>query len=106
MPGIYDSVKRPFMGNLFFGMKGERVKNLQGMLDDMNSFYNFYRGKSLDATGFYGNETKHFVTMFQIFVGLRSTDGMVDSQTHEMLEYRYFNYLDSMTAKMARLGSK
>ena len=76
------------------------------MLDAMNGFYNFYRGKSLDSTGFYGNETKRFVTMFQIFVGLKSTDGMVDAQTHEMLEYRYFNYLDSMKARMAKLGSK
>lgn len=98
----YLTTKKPFKGNLFYGMQGERIKELQVMLDTLNDYYNFRKGKSLPTTGFYGDETKRFVTMFQLFVEVYPADGMVDARTHDMLEARYYNYITSSAAAMRR----
>jgi len=98
----YLSTKKPFQGNLFYGMKGPKVLELQCMLDELNDYYNFRKGKKLPTTGYFGDETKRFVTAFQLFVNLYPADGMVDARTHDMLEARYFNYMSNTHSRAYR----
>ena len=95
MPNNNMPAKYQFKKTLYEGMQGREVEVLQMWLDDLNSYYNFYEGKPLKATGYFGKETKRFLTWFQLFVGLYPADGMYDYRTHDMLQARYNNYLDS-----------
>ena len=87
----------PFKRILHQGMKGREVEVLQMWLDDLNEYYQFYKGKTLPITAFYGDETRRFVTMFQLFVELYPADGWYDYRTHDMIQARYSNYLQSIS---------
>jgi len=86
----------PFKRNLYLGMKGREVEVLQMWLEDLNEYYNFVKGKSLPKTGNFGNMTKMFLTRFQLFVELYPADGMYDYRTHDMIQARYSNMIESM----------
>ena len=96
--------KYQFKKNLYKGMKGREVEVLQMWLDELNSYYEFRKGKTLPATGFYGDETRRFVTAFQLFVDLVPADGMYDCRTHDMLQARYYNYTNSVYNGMNARG--
>jgi peptidoglycan hydrolase-like protein with peptidoglycan-binding domain len=96
MPDNNLPAKYPFKRNLCQGMKGREVEVLQMWLDDLNGYYNFRRGKTLKPTGFYGDETRRFVTAFQLFVELYPADGMHDYRTHDLLQHRYANFEESV----------
>lgn len=91
----YAPDKYPFKRMLYKGMKGREVEVLQDWLDNLNDYYQFCKGKSLNPTGYFGQDTKYFVTLFQIFVELYPADGIYDYRTHNMLQWRYYNMMQS-----------
>ena len=97
--------KYPFKKTLYQGMKGRDVEVLQMWLDDLNSYYEFRKNKSLSTTGYFGDETRRFVASFQLFVDLAPADGYYDRRTHEMLQARYYNYITSINNMVSGRGA-
>lgn len=98
MPNNTDSkpAQYPFKRTLYQGMKGREVEVLQMWLEDLNEFYKFRKGKTLKRTGYYGDETRRFVAAFQLFVELSPPDGWYDYKTHDLIQARYANMVESL----------
>lgn len=97
--------KMPFKSELFRGMKGPEVGELQMWLDEMNQEYKyltkFLKIETLKRTNYFGDDTARFVSCFQRFCDLPQT-GVYDAKTHQMMEIKYWNYMRNMTAKFCR----
>ncbi len=74
---LYEGSSSGYTGLLYFGMRNERVRDLQNALKARG----YFRGT---ATGYYGHITENAVIAFQIDHGLR-IDGIAGPQTQKAL---------------------
>jgi len=82
---------------LYRSLQGEDVRWVQGMLDELNQAYKFCPVKSLQSSGYYGDNTHKFVRFFQTWTGLLP-DGFYERLTHNALERTYQNYIAELGA--------
>lgn len=79
---------------LYKGMKGEDVKWLQEILNDLNAFYKFCPTNTpLKVTGFFGDDTARYLKFFQYRESL-IPDSHFDRATCDKLNSRYNDYID------------
>ena len=84
---------------LYRGLQGEDVRWLQEMLDELNQYYKFCPVKSLQTSGYYGDNTHKFVKFFQYYTNLLP-DGFYEKETHNALEATYRNYLAELGMRL------
>ncbi len=94
--------KMPFTKTLMRGMQGPEVSQLQMWLNEMNDYYQFNKiQKTLPETGFYGDQTVRMIMAFQAFWSYSPT-GVYDAKTHDLMEWKYYNYISNNQIAMQR----
>ena len=85
-----------FTKSLFMYMRGEEILDMQNVMIELNHEYKF-SNKKLEATGYFGFDTVHFIRDFQNYCGIPPT-GAYDAATHQMAESKWASLMQRLNS--------